>query len=364
MKKILLFLLVLLLMIPSVAFSAKAEDEGVQDYVTFYFDAPDGFTTDNTVVCIAFGRDYVEVNGELIDNGLYKFTLPIFEDGFWMFFRNINDDNRYDENGNDRINTLFQQRTLSEWVENGQVFLNRDRTSVISPEGLIYTNTVYYKVNEMVWPNDYYGWGEWLTPAQWHRSEAFNECYRENGGDKSMLLNESQALYQWYAYKELYRYGSTSDEEGYFYTLCFGTDVDKSDEAVYGVYGNYLIRQSETYSPTAFGYYVYDSSTDECYTLKEAVDMNFEGINSVFEDFGLGELIGDVNQDGKLNVRDATFIQKCIAELEEFAENDIVSGGCEKDSEVIYSISDFNRDGVRNIKDATAIQKFIASIEY
>ena len=363
MKKILSFILILLLLIPSVAFSVVADDDK-QDYVTFYFDAPEGFTTDNTVVCIAYGLDYVELNGELTNDGLYKFTLPIFEDGFWLFFRNINDENRYDENGNDRINTSFQQRTVAEWVENGQLFLNSERTEVGTPEGLIYTNTVYYKTNDMVYPNDFYGWGEWLTPAQWHRSEAFNECYKENGGDKSLLLNEDQAYYQWYAYKELYRYGSTSDEAGYYYTLCFGTDADKSEEPVYGVYGNYLLRQKETYSPTVFGYYVYISSEDKCFTLREAIDKNFYGIECVFEEYGLGELIGDVNKDDKLNIKDATYIQKCIAGIEEFAVDDVVFGNCEKRSKEIYSISDFNKDGVRNVKDATSIQKYIAGIDF
>lgn len=57
--------------------------------------------------------------------------------------------------------------------------------------------------------------------------------------------------------------------------------------------------------------------------------------------------LGDVNGDGKLNVRDATAIQKHLARVTELDESEL-------------SVADFNEDGRVNVKDATAIQKFIA----
>ncbi len=59
--------------------------------------------------------------------------------------------------------------------------------------------------------------------------------------------------------------------------------------------------------------------------------------------------LGDVNMDGKLNIRDATLIQKSIAKMETL--DDIQS-----------LLADYNSDGKVNVKDATAIQKFIAGI--
>ena len=59
--------------------------------------------------------------------------------------------------------------------------------------------------------------------------------------------------------------------------------------------------------------------------------------------------LGDANLDGTLNIKDATSIQKNIAGLEEFTEQQ-------------KSLADFNADTVVNIKDATAIQKKIAGL--
>ncbi len=59
--------------------------------------------------------------------------------------------------------------------------------------------------------------------------------------------------------------------------------------------------------------------------------------------------LGDANKDGKLNIRDATIIQKYLAKLAELDEEAI-------------SLSDFDGNGKVNVKDATAIQKKLAGI--
>ena len=58
---------------------------------------------------------------------------------------------------------------------------------------------------------------------------------------------------------------------------------------------------------------------------------------------------GDVNRDGKVNIRDATLVQKYLAKMVEL------------DDEQKF-LADFKIDGKINIKDATAIQKKIANI--
>lgn len=58
---------------------------------------------------------------------------------------------------------------------------------------------------------------------------------------------------------------------------------------------------------------------------------------------------GDVNLDGDVNIKDATAIQKHIAEIE------VLEG-------VALDAADFDEDASITIKDATAIQKFIAGI--
>lgn len=58
---------------------------------------------------------------------------------------------------------------------------------------------------------------------------------------------------------------------------------------------------------------------------------------------------GDANKDSKLNIRDATAIQKYVAKLVEFDEEAL-------------ALADFDQNGKVNVKDATAIQKKLAGI--
>ncbi len=60
-------------------------------------------------------------------------------------------------------------------------------------------------------------------------------------------------------------------------------------------------------------------------------------------------LIGDANGDGKINVKDATQIQKAAAALVTLDDMQTLA-------------ADSNGDGTVNVKDATAIQKFVAGI--
>ncbi len=61
-------------------------------------------------------------------------------------------------------------------------------------------------------------------------------------------------------------------------------------------------------------------------------------------------MLGDVDNNGKVNVKDATLIQKYVAKISDLSQRDLLS-------------ADVNADSKVNIKDATAIQKFIAKIE-
>ncbi len=60
-------------------------------------------------------------------------------------------------------------------------------------------------------------------------------------------------------------------------------------------------------------------------------------------------ILGDADQDLKINIKDATAIQKHIAKLTELSKTGMLAG-------------DSNEDGILNIKDATEIQKHIANL--
>lgn len=59
--------------------------------------------------------------------------------------------------------------------------------------------------------------------------------------------------------------------------------------------------------------------------------------------------LGDVNKDGKLNIRDATVIQKYLAKLADLDEEALI-------------LADYDLNEKVNIKDATAIQKKLAKV--
>ena len=61
-------------------------------------------------------------------------------------------------------------------------------------------------------------------------------------------------------------------------------------------------------------------------------------------------ILGDVSLDSKINVRDATLIQKYVAKIIKFTDEN-------------YLCADCNDDSRTNIKDATLIQKFVAKID-
>lgn len=58
-------------------------------------------------------------------------------------------------------------------------------------------------------------------------------------------------------------------------------------------------------------------------------------------------LVGDVNGDGQVNIKDATYIQKVVAKLREEPENYLLT-------------ADVNSDNNVSVKDATVIQLYLA----
>ena len=63
----------------------------------------------------------------------------------------------------------------------------------------------------------------------------------------------------------------------------------------------------------------------------------------------VGSLIGDINADSEINVNDATYLQKILANKETAPEN-------------YEYIADTYLDGIINIKDATVIQMYSAKM--
>lgn len=176
-----------------------------------------------------------------------------------------------------------------------------------------------------------------------------------------------------YMYQKLYSHypEGIADTEGTTpdYVLIFGGETMCSPAFSAGRFGDYLLQCANIYYPYIFGYHIITTDDMKVHTLTEAYYGEVEGIEDVFTDYGLGTLIGDSNFDGKITIRDVTKIQKCLATIENFDDREYASGfaenGYENDDSHGFSdrVSDFNRDGKVNIRDATDIQKHLAKVD-
>ncbi len=158
-------------------------------------------------------------------------------------------------------------------------------------------------------------------------------------------------------YTELFEYyseeNSTSTPD---YVLVRAYENIVAECTITEYFGDYVLYSSDLkYPGEEFGYHIYLPETNEVFTLTDAWNKNIEGIENVFTKAKIGELMGDINYDEKVNIRDATLIQKHLAGLDDAYKFAV-------DTNYIYLVPDYNRDGKLNIRDATAIQKFVAKL--
>ena len=128
------------------------------------------------------------------------------------------------------------------------------------------------------------------------------------------------------------------------------------------LFGDKLLYSSSGSIPFAHGYGIYIPETNSLYGLSYAVENHIEGIEKALEHISFDALMGDNDCDGRLTIKDATYLQKCLAGLEEYRKDDVIEAFQYDEKAPARYISDYNRDGNRNIKDATAIQKKLAKI--
>ncbi|MBR3987886.1 MAG: leucine-rich repeat protein [Clostridia bacterium] len=174
------------------------------------------------------------------------------------------------------------------------------------------------------------------------------------------LLDITDPFPEIISYSEVYEYFSeysTNDEATPYYVLITAFYSQVKEGTLTRQFGDYVLYTSEiTYPSEEFGYFIYLPKENKIYTLTEAYEKKIDGINNVFTEAGLGKLIGDVNYDLDLNIRDVTLIQKHIAELENLDDYAL-------DTSYTELVADFNGDNKINVKDATAIQKRIAGLD-
>ena len=128
---------------------------------------------------------------------------------------------------------------------------------------------------------------------------------------------------------------------GYGYGVCLTEDG-----------GIYHGGDVTSYSSMAITYF--EDNYNVIFFTNEADDSD-RGFKEIFSfeianELKAQELCGDVNCDGKVDIMDATAIQKHIAGLQTLTDNG-------------YAVADVDGTEIVNVEDATAIQKYLAGIE-
>ena len=164
-------------------------------------------------------------------------------------------------------------------------------------------------------------------------------------------------------YDELYEHSSSTADESTpdFVVIKISSNYITDWDAA--VFGDYIIRKDSGDVPFSLGYAVYIPEKNELYSLPQADKLGLDGFDILFTELGIGELIGDMDKDRKITIKDATCIQKCLANIVKF-ENDEIWAYIYNFEAPLKYISDFNRDCNRNIEDATAIQKHLAKMDF
>jgi len=189
----------------------------------------------------------------------------------------------------------------------------------------------------------------------------YDKCFREIN---DRYNNSDMYEYVKFFYNEVYyHYVSESEEPDWVLILC---PVDNAPSGLqYGtVVGNRVLY---IYGGGCLGfvdgYGVYIRETDSCIALRQSsLDQIIElcpDFVEAIEENEIGRVFGDVDENGKIDVFDATALQRYVAEYDDLSNYIIeINGGS-------YSeyMGDFDRDGEQTILDATAIQRHIAGLE-
>lgn len=131
-----------------------------------------------------------------------------------------------------------------------------------------------------------------------------------------------------------------------------------ADEARALRFGKYIFVSGGMNSCYHLGFFAVIN--DEFVPFEEALEKNLidlDEVAKIFESAYEIDSLGDMGGNGKLNIKDATLLQKGLAGLADMPKITVNFQDFRG-----YDVTDFNNDGKLNIRDATAIQKFIAKI--
>ncbi|MBR2715977.1 MAG: hypothetical protein IKB73_07230 [Ruminococcus sp.] len=185
--------------------------------------------------------------------------------------------------------------------------------------------------------------------------------YRKNFTDKYVKPYDAADGYYFY-FEQYHHYVDENDPDSEIdWVLVYAGDMNYTQGKVKQTVSNRIFLADESSSPFAFKYAVYDVKLNEFYPISDALFEKYDGLEEAFlkEEVGVAGLkIGDIDQDKKLTVLDATAIQRANAWLEDYKAEDDLSAYADLGGDLKY-VSDFDRDGARSVMDATGIQLYL-----
>lgn len=179
--------------------------------------------------------------------------------------------------------------------------------------------------------------------------ERFDAYFSERCGSAE-LLN----------YKELYYHQGHNRVTDW--VLVYAVSNLMSPSFLNVIVGNRVMMLSCYGTPFDTGYGVYDVKNDTFVDAASAQAKSYPDFVTVFDEFGTGRLIGDIDGDDTLSVVDVTVMQRCLAWMRDYPSDDEITAA---DGAWGYSCryySDFDRDGERDITDVTKLQRYLVGL--
>ena len=211
----------------------------------------------------------------------------------------------------------------------------------------------------------------------------FMDKFYANYGGMINDFNENEAMTdseKEQYYKELFYHYDESGEVDWVFVYCH-TDWYIPEGGYYHI-GDRLIRTGNSYTPFSLGFAVFDVDDGKFYDVsKEWRNEKYNGVAKQFEqacDNGFADcktnlIIGDMNSDGFITVADATYLQRCLAGLDDYPVTPELQMFIDKivaydpvGCGVTFDINDFydaNKDGTVSIGDATKLQRISAEFD-
>ncbi len=170
-------------------------------------------------------------------------------------------------------------------------------------------------------------------------------------------------------YEEYYHRVDANDPESQIdWVFCQGFGVwYESNYYCYCVVEDRILYMRDGQEPFRLGFFLYDVKKAEFIDLADVKNGEYEGLREFLDERFIHpyhDFVGDANNDGKVNILDATEIQRALAEITEFHPADeLFRADFICIGEQLNYVSDFDRDGKRTVMDATGIQMYLAELD-